>query len=137
MKKTTAKTIFLICSFLLLAGFAQAEQIVNETPALLVTERITLTADAAGVALPGSLTGGYLFQVEMKCSLDDTVNFSIATGNGVSAYSLTGTTAASTGYIQNPSGYWVFSKTAPTPPKYTISGIGSGNCVVEVTVARK
>lgn len=99
---------------------------------IYITQRLVLSANAAAVSLGDNLVGGYLFSVEILSSDDDTVTFSIDSGIGTELFSRT-TTAATSGEIRNPPGYWPINST----PKYTLSGLGSGTVTIEITVAKR
>lgn len=102
------------------------------TDVIYRTQQIVLSADASTVDLSTFLVGGYLFSVEIFTSLDDAVTFSINSAVGTVLFTDT-TTAATSGEISSPSGYWPINGT----PNYTLSGLGSGTATIEVTVAKR
>jgi hypothetical protein len=99
---------------------------------IYITQRLSLSADATAVDMDQDLVGGYLFSVEIVASADDAVTFSIDSGNGATIFTDT-TVGAIAGEIANPTGYWPINSL----PNYTLSGLGAGTVVIEITVAKR
>ena len=97
-------------------------------PSKAVVEKLSLSADASGVALDDAFQGNYLFQVEIYTSADDAVTFSIASETGTTLFTTT-TTAATSGEIDGPDAYYMITGAAT----YTLSGLGSGTATILIT----
>jgi hypothetical protein len=104
-----------------------------------VTQVLELSADGSG-DLGTELCGGYLFSVEITTSTDDAVTFTIDSRLGTELFSRT-TTAATSGEIANPSGFWPMNydtdDTANDYPTYELADMSGGTATAEITVAKR
>ena len=126
---------FMLVMFVAVSAFA--DEVHREDGEIIyITQTMTLSADASAVYLGGNLCGGYLFSVEIISTADDAMTFSIASQNGTTLYTTT-TTAATSGQIENPTGMWPMNCTGTDRPTYTLSGLGSGSVVIEITVVKR
>ena len=98
---------------------------------VMVTEVLTLTADASAVDLRADLLGGYLYCAEIYATADDSVTLTINSGLGTEMLSLAATGATS-GEYGTPTAYYPITRI----PNYTVSGIGSGTVTIEITVVK-
>lgn len=130
------KLLLILMMVLLLAGTATGEVIVTDLPSgvQVVTEKLTLSADASAVDFTGYFEGGYLYQVEIFASADDAMTFTINSYLGTEFYTTT-TTAATSGQVDQPWDFYFFPD--GEVPNYTLSGLGSGTVTIEVTVVRR
>lgn len=130
------KYLFAIALIFLLSVHAGAQQSyeMSEGSAIMITEALTLTADAAAVALPSNLSGGYLYAVEINSTADDAMTFSISSALGTTLFTRT-TSGAIAGEIAHPSGYWPIPR--GTTATYTLAGLGAGSVTIYVTVVKK
>lgn len=131
MKKLICALLILAVPVLALAGSVDPAHKENGQT-IYMTQQLSLSANASAQSLGSNLIGGYLFSVEIFASADDAVVFSIASALGTTIFTRT-TTAATSGEIANPTGYWPINDT----PTYTLSGLGSGTVTVEITVAKR
>lgn len=91
---------------------------------------VSLTGNVTGAALPVSFVGGRLYSVEIKCTDDDAITYTIY-GHRGSTLATASTTAAIAGDMD------VLSTSPPVngPMTYTIAGYGdSSGCTMEVTL---
>jgi len=135
------RMIFVAMFLAMFASQVCADQItfpnsVPEDKVQYVTQVLTLSADDADEPLEKVLCGGYLFSVEVLSTLDDAMTFTIFSRLGTTIFTTT-TTAATSGEIKNPSGYWPMNKTKTTLPTYTLADLGSGTVTIEITVAKQ
>lgn len=133
MKRLTLLILIILISF----SFAEAGTVdpmhKENGETIYIKQVITPTADAANQALSSNLVGGYLFSVEIKSSSDDAMTFSIKSSYGTTIFTRT-TTAATSGEIANPTGYWPINSI----PTWTLSDFsGSGTLSIEITVVKR
>lgn len=133
------KSVVTIVAVLMFIGIAYAAispvvKFIHKIPGntLYVTQKLSLSADAAAVNLSDDLVGGYLFSVEIFTSNDDIVKFDIDSGIGTVLFTDT-TAAATAGEISSPTGTWPINST----PNYTLSGLAAGTATVEITVKKQ
>lgn len=121
------KKLFLVILALMLVpavAFAGAKKL----PGGSIVEVLSLSADASAVALSTEFIGQYIYQIEIKTSADDAVVFTINSESGSTLFTKT-TTAATSGEIGQPSGYYLITG----PATYTLSGLGSGTAIITVS----
>ena len=106
----------------------------TETSSVIYTETLTLSADGSAQEFEASVSGSYLYQVEILTSDDDAVTFTINSALGTQLYTTT-TTSATSGEIELASNYYSISK--HRTPTYTLSGLGTGTATIEVTFIKK
>lgn len=96
-------------------------------------QRLAITADAADAQMDATLVGGCLYGVEIKCTDDDALTFTLNSGLGSELYTVT-TTGAIAGEVLLVDNYFPITR----PMTYTVSGYSDNSgCVVEVTTWQK
>jgi len=129
------RILFILLAFALLAGTAMAGvQGYSERPTILISETLTLTANASAVALHERLAGGYLYAVEIYSTGDDAMTFTINSELGTQLFTMT-TTAATSGEIKQPTAFWPI--VYGTTPTYTLTGFSGTTVTIVVTVVKK
>jgi hypothetical protein len=135
MKKILLLVVCLIFLFFVPITYADGILSSTESRDLDATQTITVTADFSDTVLHASLAGGYLFQVAIKTTLDESVTFAIANELGCPLFSESWSAAATGEAPKSPSSYfWIPAGTSPTA---TLSGLGSGSATIQITVLKK
>jgi len=136
------KRLLIVAAIVFFASTALCADVAHKQDgeAQYITQILYLSADGSA-SLGNNLCGGYLFSAEVFTSADDAVTFSIASRYGT--VMLTGTTTAATsGEYIDPTAYRPMncnsdSLSSNDNPQYTLSGLGSGTAIIEVTVVKR
>lgn len=104
-----------------------------------ITQVITLTDNATSVDLDDNICGGFLYQVEIKSTLDDAVTLTINSRLGTQLYTVTTSTATS-GTVAILEDLFILNKDSTNEdndyPTYTLANLGSGSITIEITVIK-
>jgi len=127
--------LFFFCLFFIHTNvWADSLSGLSSGSTVFVNQTITLTDNAASVDLNNMLAGGYLYAIEIFSVGDDVVTFTINSELGTALYTTT-TTAANSGEIENPTGYWPIVN--GSLPNYTLTGFTGTSITIVVTVVKK
>jgi len=121
---------------LVLAGIARAETVLEQGDGaeIVVTQEMTWSANAT-VNLSGKLSPGYLYQVTIKTSADESVTFVIKDSYGNELFNRSWTAAATGEAPKFPTGFFHIPKGSRCTG--TLSGLGSGTAKVLITSVKK
>jgi len=130
------RLLLILAAVFLFAAPCHADDIraVTEPYDVMVTQVLSLSADATDASFNADLAGRYLYQVEIVTSLDDAVTFTINSALGTQLFTTT-TTTATDGEVSTPTTFYTITKNRT--PTYTLSGLGSGTATIEVTFIGK
>ena len=136
MKKFILVLIILLFPFFTTSAFSDTLTAETEGADLDVTQIMSgVSADFSGTDLEDRMSGGFLYQVGIKTTLDESVTFTVTSASGFPLFSESWTAAATGEEPKLPSGFfWIPTGSTPNA---TLSGLGSGTATIEITILKK